>query len=969
VSLRQRISVALGAFLLAGWAVLSLAAQQGRWEELNEQVITLYGQGKYTEAVPIAQTALRVAEATFGPQHPDVATALNNLAGLYHDQGKYAEAEPLFRRALAIDEKVRGPEHPAVATSLNNLAALYHDQGKYAEAEPLYRRALVIEEKVRGPEHPDVATSLNNLAEVYHDQGKYAEAEPLYRRALAIWEKTLGPEHPDVAASLNNLAGLYHDQGKYAEAEPLYRRALAIREKVLGPEHPAVAPSLNNLAGLYRAQGKYAEAEPLYRRALAIWEKTLGPEHPNVATSLNNLAVLYQAQGKYAEAEPLHQRALAIEEKVRGPEHPAVATSLNNLAGLYRAQGKYAEAEPLYRRALAIWEKSLGPNHAATGSALENLGISYYARGRPNEATPFFARAQENLASQFEQHFTYMSEKERLGFLDTVSHRFPIFFSFCLTYREQNPQLVGKMYDVALWRKGFIAQSVAAVRAQIEASGDNEALALLSQLTAKKTQLARLLTSEPKDREQWKRQVAELEQAANEQERELVRRSAALAEQKALARVGWRDVQRTLKPGEAAVELVRFDFFDGKEWTDKTYYVALIVTPETTEGPALVVLGEAKDLEGAPLGAYRRGVALAPEVTGRGEKQEAAPQAAPASFYDAFWKPLEPVLSGVKHIYLSLDGVLNQVSLGVVPDPDGRLLIERYELRVVNSTKDLLRQRRPSATKAAVLIGNPAFDLEEATQRAAVRSFQKGESPVAASQVGVVRGSPSRELRGGPLKRLPATQKELEEINGLLRKQQWGVEIYSDQQALEESIKRVRKPRVLHIATHGFFQPDQKRTYTDLRSERPSGLEDPMLRSGLFFAGANRTLAGQPAAPDLEDGILTAYEVTGLNLQGTELVVLSACETGLGQVAAGEGVFGLRRALQVAGAEAVLMSMWSVPDRETQELMTGFYAKWLGGKEKHAALREAQLELREAVRARYGEDLPYYWGAFVLVGP
>jgi len=843
VSLRQRISVALGAFLLAGWAVLSLAAQQGRWEELNEQVITLYGQGKYTEAVPIAQTALRVAEATFGPQHPDVATALNNLAGLYRAQGKYAEAEPLCRHALALREKVLGPEHR------------------------------------------DVATSLNNLAEVYRDQGKYAEAEPLYRRALAIWEKTLGPEHPDVAASLNNLAGLYHDQGKYAEAEPLYRRALAIREKVLGPEHPAVAPSLNNLAGLYRAQGKYAEAEPLYRRALAIWEK------------------------------------------------------------------------------------SLGPNHAATGSALENLGISYYARGRPNEATPFFARAQENLASQFEQHFTYMSEKERLGFLDTVSHRFPIFFSFCLTYREQNPQLVGKMYDVALWRKGFIAQSVAAVRAQIEASGDNEALALLSQLTAKKTQLARLLTSEPKDREQWKRQVAELEQAANEQERELVRRSAALAEQKALARVGWRDVQRTLKPGEAAVELVRFDFFDGKEWTDKTYYVALIVTPETTEGPALVVLGEAKDLEGAPLGAYRRGVALAPEVTGRGEKQEAAPQAAPASFYDAFWKPLEPVLSGVKHIYLSLDGVLNQVSLGVVPDPDGRLLIERYELRVVNSTKDLLRQRRPSATKAAVLIGNPAFDLEEATQRAAVRSFQKGESPVAASQVGVVRGSPSRELRGGPLKRLPATQKELEEINGLLRKQQWGVEIYSDQQALEESIKRVRKPRVLHIATHGFFQPDQKRTYTDLRSERPSGLEDPMLRSGLFFAGANRTLAGQPAAPDLEDGILTAYEVTGLNLQGTELVVLSACETGLGQVAAGEGVFGLRRALQVAGAEAVLMSMWSVPDRETQELMTGFYAKWLGGKEKHAALREAQLELREAVRARYGEDLPYYWGAFVLVGP
>ena len=196
VSLRQRISVALGAFLLAGSAVLPLAAQQGRWQELNEQVRTLYGQGKYAEAVTVAQEALRVAEATFGIEHPNVATSLNNLAVVCRDQGKYAEAEPLFRRALAILEKALGPEHPDVATSLNNLAGLYEDQGKYAEAEPLYRRALAIREKALGPEHPDVATSLNNLAELYRAQSKYAEAEPLYRRALAIWEKAFGARAP-----------------------------------------------------------------------------------------------------------------------------------------------------------------------------------------------------------------------------------------------------------------------------------------------------------------------------------------------------------------------------------------------------------------------------------------------------------------------------------------------------------------------------------------------------------------------------------------------------------------------------------------------------------------------------------------------------------------------------------------------------------------------------------------------------
>ena len=236
-------------------------------------------------------------------------------------------------------------------------------------------------------------------------------------------------------------------------------------------------------------------------------------------------------------------------------------------------------------------------------------------------------------------------------------------------------------------------------------------------------------------------------------------------------------------------------------------------------------------------------------------------------------------------------------------------------------------------------------------------------------QSSMVRGTLSRELLGEALPPLPATQVELKEIGSLLESRKWQVQLYTGEQALKDSVKGVQHPRVLHIATHGFFQADQERKLSDRPGdERPAGLEDPMLRSGLFFAGANRTLAGQPTPPDLDDGILTAYEATGMNLQGTELVVLSACETGLGQVSAGEGVFGLRRALQVAGAEAVLMSMWSVPDKETQELMGLLYRKWLAGKEKHDALREAQLELRETVKARYGHDSPYHWGAFVLVG-
>jgi tetratricopeptide (TPR) repeat protein len=343
--------------------------------------------------VPQALACASLIEAR-GLEFKEAARLLNAVGYYLDDRARFSEAEPLHQRALAIRENALGPDHPDVATSLNNLALPYYRQGKYAQAEPLFQRALAIWEKALGPEHPLVATSLNNLGELCRVQGKYAQAEPLHQRALAIWEKALGPEHADVATALNNLALLYERQGKYAQAEPLYQRASAIDEKALGPNHPGVATDLNNLALLYKSQGRYAQAEPLYQRALAILERALGPEHPDVATSLNNLAELYRAQGRYAEADPLYQRALAIREGVLGPDHPDVATSLNNLAVLYRDQGNYAQAEPLFQRALAIWEKALGPQHPNVATALENCARLLREMKRGAAARELEARAQ-----------------------------------------------------------------------------------------------------------------------------------------------------------------------------------------------------------------------------------------------------------------------------------------------------------------------------------------------------------------------------------------------------------------------------------------------------------------------------------------------------------------------------------------------------------------------------------------------
>jgi esterase/lipase superfamily enzyme/Tfp pilus assembly protein PilF len=391
--LRGAALIVLAALLVGAGSTSATAQDTNDIDALNRQVVQLYQAGNYAEAERNAERAVRLAEGKFGPDHPNVGVALNNLGQLYRAEGRYSEAEPFFKRALAITEKALGPDHPNVGAALTNLGQLYRAEGRYDEAQLLFKRALAIDEKALGPDHPNVGATLNDLATLYHDQGRYAEAEPLYKRALAITEKALGPDHPTVGATLNNLATLYQGQGRYAEAEPLFKRALAIDEKALGPDHLDVSTNLNNLGQLYRAEGRNAEAEVLYQRALAIREKALGPDHPNIGAALNNLATLYLDQGRYAEAEPLYQRALAIDEKALGPDHPDVSTNLNNLGKLYRVEGRYSEAETLIKRALAIDEKALGPDRTSVGTDLDNLAELYRAQGRYAEAEPLYKRA------------------------------------------------------------------------------------------------------------------------------------------------------------------------------------------------------------------------------------------------------------------------------------------------------------------------------------------------------------------------------------------------------------------------------------------------------------------------------------------------------------------------------------------------------------------------------------------------
>jgi len=944
-----------------------------------------YYQGKRAEAEAAFERARAIGEKALGPENPELAESLNDLGIVYDEQGRYAEAEPLYKRSLAIREKVLGPEDSDVATTLNNLANLYHDQTRYAESEPLYKRALAIHEKLGGPDSTDVALDLSNLGMLYNAQGRYGEQEQLCKRALAIYEKALGPEHPSVATVLNNLANVYQQQGRYGEAESLYKRALAIDEKALGPDHPDVAYALNNLGDLYVVLGRYAEAEPIDKRVLAIREKALGPEHLDVAMSLNNMALLYQDEGRLGEAEPLYKRAIAIQEKVLGPNHPNLAVSLGNFAGLYAELGRYGEAEPLSKRALEIDEKALGPDHPQVATDdLYNLSELYYAEGHYDQAEQLLQRSLRILRGRFEYNFAYMSEKDRLQFSGIVRNVFLLYFSLALVERGQDAAVAGRMYDLLLWQKGQVGTSVATLRSEVAASGDAQAVKILEELTEKKSQSSRLVATRS---DGWQEARKRLDAEANDLEQQLARRVSSVAEHKNLERTTWKDVQKALKPGDAAVEIVRFPFREAKkkatDKADKTYYIALVVRPGNSQ-PAMVPLGEAREFEGQSFSAYRAEVGI-----GKADATaaEAGAGASPwRALYDAMWKPLEAPLGDAKRIYVSVDGVLNEIPLGVLQAADGSRVMEKYDFRVVASTRDLLRASHHGTNNTAILVGNPRFLMSDEEQRVAVNRLggsgkQEPEMLLASavSPASPAGGALSRAVtergacnppppEGGVLCPLPGTATEVQSIGELLREKDWKVSSYQGEQALEEVVKKAASPRVLHLATHGFFMADEPAKAGTRGGGQSSGVEDPMLRSGLFFAGADRTLNMEAPIDGMENGVLTAYEATALNLQGTELVVLSACETARGHVQYGEGVFGLGRALQEAGAEAVLMSLWSVPDQETQELMTQFYTNWLGGMDKAEALRQAQVRERDVVLKRYGKDLPYYWGAFTLVG-
>ncbi len=959
---------------------------------LNGEVEKLKRAGKYDAALALVEKALATAEKGLGQEHPLVAVSLNNLAETCQAKGDFAKAEPLYLRALAITEKAHGAEHALVADIHGNLGAFYFTRGEYAKAEQSSLRALAIRQKLLGAEHTDIALSLNNLAVIYIGQGDLAKAEPPLMQALAIREKALGKEHPDVGETVNNLGGVNRERGDFTKAEAFYLRGLAIREKSLGKEHPSVAESLsnlgslyktkgdyskaeqyllssftmrekalgakhpvvgascNNLAETYRAMGDYAKAAPYYERAITIAEEAFGKEHPNVTTSLNNLGMLYRNQGDLAKAEPLLIRTLAIREKTLGKEHFNVAVSLGNLASVYYAKGEYDKAEPLLLRALAIREKVLGNEHPNVTLSLNNLAKLYEAKGDFKQAIAYQSRCNDATESDLTRNLASGSERQKLLYLNQTRSYVDLTISLHTRFAPNDAKALRAAVTVLLQRKGRALDAMADTIEALRRRASKDDQALLEQLSNARSRLA-IVTLRGPGRTPVEKHQANLKLLGDEVERlenDIAQRSVEFRSQS--QKVTIEAVQKAIPAGAALVDFALYQQAEkAGEAADKPHYVAYILRRQGE--PLWVELGEAQAIDAA-ISRLRQALR---------DKRRLDVKRLARAVDRRVMQPVRHLLGKTQRVLLSPDGSLNLIPFAALVDERGAYLVKRYTFTYLTSGRDLLRlQTKLPSKQMALVMADADFNGNAGDEQTAA-----DESARLAQRTSEAPGPRLGEVKFEPLARLTATADEATKVKNSLPEAM----LYLRREATESRLKQVSSPAILHIATHGFFldqvnQTAGERTRLAIRKgiddELPADvpMDNPLLRSGLFLANANLGKSGD------DDGTLTASEAAGLDLWGTKLVVLSACDTGIGKVVSGDGVYGLRRALVLAGSESQMMSLWAVSDQGTQELMIDYYKRLQRGEGRSAALRNVQLKMLTTAKRQH----PFYWASFIQSG-
>ena len=908
-----------------------LTASARTWEELMQETGKYLSQQNKDSALACSDRALKIAISTSPSKH---ALSLGMIGQIYFDYGNYDKAAEYFMSEKNLKQTFLGKSNPSYAVSLNNLSSAYQYLGKYEEAEQLLLEAIEIK-NAANIKDTILAKSYHNLGKLYHSIGMYGKSEENYIKALDIKKEMCGESHPLYANTLYNLGLLYKSYGNFQNAEKNLQQSYNIYRKY--NDKNLMRQVELQLAMVYNEQNKAKEFSEIMSKYKS--DENIDLNSPDAGNTLYELALLNVVNKDYKNAESLLLKAKPSIEKQNGKTSTVFLSCLNALGIISWIQGDLNKAYKYLNQVVSLREVFFGDKHPEYATAIHNLAGLQIEMKEFGQADRNYSEALSIYLSLIKNYFPFLSESEKARFSRSIKERFDMFYNYVLQRKDENPKLIGAMFNNRLAAKSILLNNSIAINNKIKSSGDASLINDYDKLVKIKEQLSVAYRMNKKEALKIGINTDSLETAANQLEKIISGKSSEFKDEYQKNDITWKDIQSHLGNDEAAVEIAAFKYFL-RGWTDKSFYVALLITKETTDNPELVVIDRDNLLEKDFIGNYIN------SIRHKIEDKDS---------YKAFWQVIDQKLAGKKKVYISLDGVYNKINLNTILTLSNKYVFEEKSIIILTNLAELsgLKSRKQTASKVrtAELYGAPKFD------------YDLSGSPE--SQQNKTELSLPDGIKNIKIEPLPGSKAEVENIFRILNNNEWIPNLFLNEEATVTQLKKVVHPGLLHIATHGYFLSD-----VNSQSEKKAfgmnitnTIENPYLRTGLLFAGAEKTINNPySAGKSYDNGILTAYDVLNLDLDEPELVVLSACETGLGEIQNGEGVYGLQRAFRINGARNIIMSLWKVDDEITNQLMTNFYKNWLGGKSIYDAFRDAQAVIK------HEHPDPYYWGGFVIIG-
>lgn len=887
-------------------------------DQKGKKFLNSFGQDFISDGRINLNAGAKIADNVTDPYERAINTM--EYGEMMMSMNKFKAAENSFLQSEKNFNESGRTKNIYYAKLLTDLGLLYSALGNFEKANLYLDQCLELRKEIIGEATTDYAVSLNNKAILQNQMGAFTDAQQTVNRAIQIAENS-GTDKSLLAIMYNNKAFFQQNIGQNKKALELYDISLKMLDDEKGQKGNTFQRVAINKALVLQDLGKREEAVTICEKAIKIKKNRFGTNSPDYAHILNLTASLYMQLGEYKKVESYLQDALSIYNKKFGENHPSTAKVRSNLGMFYLHQNNLPKAEENLSKALEARKQSLGENHPEFNAAQENMAILYWQQGKTKEAHELYRKVLDKNNEFVVKYFPAMSEAEKDQYWAKIRPTYMRFYNFAVQNGEKMPELLTEMYNAHISTKGMLLNANNKIKQRILASKDQNLIKDYNHWIELKEQLARLYSLSKEEIQEQEIDLPKLEKETNDLERKLSQKSEFFKQKVDDKLHSIKEVDHALAGNEAALEIITFQRFD-KKFLNENMYVALVAGKHQHNHPKMAVLGKGNEFEEEELKFYQN-------MT-RSRKENKVS-------WEIYWQKIEPLLQGKKRIFVSLDGIYNQISLNTLRNPNGKHVVDDWNLTFVTNTrfvpdiKEREKKVKAKTNKKALMVGFPNYGSK------------------------------------GTISPLPGTKKEVETIMPILKAMGYKIETYMADNATETNVKKADDnlhPDILHIATHGYFINEiEQETGLVFGIEPSKARSNPMLRSGLVFAGAEETIEGASNSRDFQakdNGLLTAYEVANMNLDNSELAILSACETGLGDVKAGEGVYGLQRAFQIAGVDATVMSLWKVSDDATQELMVLFYNNLKTIKNKPEAFRKAQIKLKE----KYKE--PYYWGAFIM---